>query len=82
VTVLPEMPRKARSTRPVETSCATTCSTVFDGTAKPIPTLPVEPSACAICVLTPITSARAFRSGPPELPLLICASVWITWSIG
>jgi hypothetical protein len=44
--------------------------------------LPDEPSAGAICELTPITFACAFRSGPPELPLLIGASVWITWSIG
>ena len=33
--------------------------TVFEGTAKPIPTLLVEPSARAICELTPITSPRA-----------------------
>ena len=82
MTVLPPMPRNARSTLPVATSWATTPLTVFDGTAKPMPTLPEEPCAGAICELTPITCAWAFRSGPPELPLLICASVWITWSIG
>ena len=36
----------------------------------------------AICELTPITSPSVFRSGPPELPGLIGASIWITWSIG
>ena len=49
--------------------------TVFDGIAKPIPTLaPVLP---AICALTPITSPLELRSGPPEFPWLIAASVWI-----
>ena len=72
----------ARSTLPLSISCATTFVTVFDGTAKPMPTLPREPSAVEICELTPITSPRSLRSGPPELPELIAASVWITWSIG
>jgi hypothetical protein len=62
-------------------SSLTTLLTVFTGTAKPIPTFPSEP-AVAICVLTPITSALAFRSGPPEFPRLIAASVWMTSSIG
>jgi hypothetical protein len=49
--------------------------TVFDGIAKPTPTLaPVLP---AICALTPITWPLELRSGPPELPWLIAASVWI-----
>ena len=40
-----------------------------------MPTLaPVLP---AICALTPTTSPRPFRRGPPELPWLIAASVWI-----
>jgi hypothetical protein len=37
--------------------------------------------ACAprmIAVLTPTTSPREFSSGPPELPGLSAASVWIT----
>ena len=40
--------------------------------------------ACAprmIAVLTPITSPREFSSGPPELPGLSAASVWITSGI-
>ena len=35
----------------------------------------------SICVFTPMTWPRALRSGPPELPGLIGASVWMTWSI-
>jgi hypothetical protein len=53
---------------------------VFDGTAKPMPTLPWLP-AVAICELTPITRPPASRRGPPELPGLIGASVWMTSSI-
>ena len=34
-----------------------------------------NPFGLEICELTPITSPRAFRSGPPELPWLIGASV-------
>ncbi len=35
----------------------------------------------AICELTPITRPRESSSGPPELPGLIGASVWMTLSI-
>ena len=45
-----------------------------------MPTLPDEP-AVAICEFTPITCAALSSSGPPELPGLIGASVWITESI-
>ncbi len=48
---------------------------VSEGTAKPTPLLP--PEELSICAFTPITSPAMFRSGPPELPLLIGASVWI-----
>ena len=34
-----------------------------------------------MAVLTPITSPRELTSGPPELPGLSAASVWITSSI-
>jgi hypothetical protein len=50
----------------------------LDGTANPMPTFPVEELSVLICVLTPITAPRSFSSGPPELPWLIGASVWIT----
>ena len=56
----------------VATSWRTTSLTVFDGTAKAMPTLPVEPWAGEICELTPITWPSALKSGPPELPLLTC----------
>ena len=57
--------------------------TVLIGIAKPMPTLPSPPvPPVAICVLTPITSPLALSSGPPELPLLMAASVWMTLSIG
>ena len=48
------------------------------GTAKPIPTLPLPPPPVSICELMPITSPALSISGPPELPGLIAASVWIT----
>ena len=43
--------------------------------AKPMPSLP--PDSLSICALTPTTSPAPFTSGPPELPWLIAASVWI-----
>ena len=55
--------------------------TVLAGTAKPMPTLPVLTPPVSIWVFTPMTSPRLLSSGPPELPLLIGASVWMTWSI-
>ena len=48
---------------------------VFDGTAKPIPIEP--PDGEMIAVLTPITSPLRLNSGPPELPRLMAASVWM-----
>ena len=42
------------------------------GMAKPIPLLPE-----AIAVLMPMTLPSASSSGPPELPGLIAASVWM-----
>ena len=71
----------ARSIWPWRISCAITALTVFEGIAKPTPTLPLDESPVSICELTPITSPRPFSSGPPELPWLIAASVWMTWSI-
>ena len=53
--------------------------TVLDGMAKPMPSLP--PDSLLICVLTPTTRPAAFRSGPPELPWLMAASVWIEFEI-
>ena len=52
-----------------------TLFTASDGIAKPTPSLP--PESLSICALTPITWPFVFSSGPPELPWLIAASVWI-----
>ncbi len=51
-------------------------STASIGIAKPTP-LP-SPLSDSICELMPITRPRASTSGPPELPWLIAASVWMT----
>ena len=48
---------------------------MFTGIAKPIPT---EPPVCEkIALLIPISAPRTSTSGPPELPGLIEASVWM-----
>jgi len=49
----------------------------FSGTVA----IPSVVPPVSICELTPMTSPRALSSGPPELPWLIGASVWMTWSI-
>ena len=49
--------------------------TVFEGIAKPTPSLP--PDSLSIWALTPITLPSRSSSGPPEFPWLIAASVWI-----
>ena len=46
------------------------------GTANPTPSKPDSPLE-RIWALIPITRPRASKSGPPELPWLIGASVWI-----
>ena len=56
--------------------------TVLDGTAKPTPTLPVELVPDSIWLVMPITLPLAFSSGPPLLPWLMAASVWIAPEIG
>ena len=79
--VEPSIPRYARSTWPADSSCGITVLAVSTGTAKPIPTLPPVPLPVAIWELIPTTRPRASSSGPPELPGLSAASVWITLSI-
>ena len=49
--------------------------TVLAGVAKPMPIEP--PDGDRIAVLMPITSPSMLNSGPPELPLLMDASVWM-----
>ena len=68
-------PIQPRCTRPRSISCAVTRLTMLAGIAKPMP-WPVATMA----VLIPITSPRRFTSGPPELPGLIDASVWMKFS--
>ena len=46
------------------------------GIAKPMPAL--APLGLAIWVLTPTSRPALSSSGPPELPGLMAASVWIT----
>ena len=49
--------------------------TTFMGMAKPIFCPCLETA-----VFTPITSPLVLKSGPPELPELMAASVWMTFS--
>ena len=72
-------PRNACCALPFEISCEAIDLIVFAGIAKPTPSLP--PESLSICALTPITCACASSSGPPELPWLIAASVWMESSI-
>jgi hypothetical protein len=53
--------------------------TVLIGIAKPTPLL--VPDSLAICALMPMTWPLRFSSGPPELPGLMAASVWIAPSM-
>ena len=43
--------------------------------SKPMPTEP--PEGEKIAVLTPITLPFMSKAGPPELPLLMGASIWM-----
>src|SRR5207244_1327076 len=68
-------PSAGRRTRPSVTRSFSTALAVLMGIAKPMPAL--WPTLDAIMVLIPITSPCEFIRGPPELPGLIAASVWI-----
>jgi hypothetical protein len=61
-----------RETRPFAFSCGTIDTAWLIGTAKPM--LLVR---ALTAELMPITSPRALISGPPLLPKLIAASVWM-----
>src|SRR6266446_2422397 len=69
------MPSQPRTTRPRVMSCCITSRAWLIGIEKPIPC-----PAATIAVLIPITLPSMFRSGPPELPGLIEASVWMKLS--
>ena len=68
-------PSHARRTAPCSARSRATLSARSMGMAKPSPSLPPERDRME--ALIPITSPRALTSGPPELPGLIEASVWI-----
>ena len=70
-----ETPSQPRTTLPLSTSWSTTRLTMLMGMAKPMPW-----PAATMAVLTPMTSPFRFTSGPPELPGLIEASVWMKFS--
>ena len=67
-------PSQPRRTSPILLAAAARpVATVSAGTAKPMPIEP--PVGEMIAVFTPTTSPSMLNSGPPELPLLIAASV-------
>ena len=68
-------PSQPRRVSPKSFSCCTTFATTFEAIEKPIPMEP--PLGERIAVFTPITCPSMLNRGPPELPLLIAASVWM-----
>ena len=68
-------PIQPRVTWPLSLSWATTILAVSAGMSKPMPTEP--PEGEKIAVLTPITLPSMSNVGPPELPRLIGASIWM-----
>ncbi|GJD81426.1 hypothetical protein NBEOAGPD_4674 [Methylobacterium gregans] len=68
-------PSQPRRTSPNSRSWSMTGLAEAEGTAKPMPTEP--PVGERIAVLMPMTSPFMLNSGPPELPLLMAASVWM-----
>src|SRR6185295_14552174 len=75
VSSVPWIPIQAWWAEPVSRMDRTMGRIVSIGIAKPMPSLP--PLWLAIWELMPITRPRPSSSGPPELPWLIAASVWI-----
>ena len=75
VTVWMRTPIQPRRVWPNSRSCATTLDAISEGTEKPMPIEP--PVGEMIAVFTPMTSPARLNSGPPELPRLIAASVWM-----
>ncbi len=64
---------------PVSMSCAAVRPAWLLGMEKPRPMLPptCPPGAWAMAEFMPTTSPRMLTRGPPELPGLIAASVWM-----
>ncbi len=73
-------PSQARVTCPLSSSSGTSFLARLIGIAKPMPTLP--PLWLKMAVVIPTTSPRSLNSGPPELPGLMGASVWMKSSYG
>src|SRR2546425_12481858 len=69
------MPSQPRTTRPEAISWRMTSWAWLIGIETPIPC-----PAATIAVLMPITFPSRLRSGPPEFPGLIDASVWMKFS--
>ena len=65
-------PRYPRATRPSAFSCGRIARAWLIGIAKPM-----LRALRLIAAFMPITSPRALISGPPLLPKLIAASVWM-----
>ena len=65
------IPIQLRTTWPFS-SCGATSFSIWMGMANPIPC-----PAGFTAALMPTTAPRASSSGPPELPGLIAASVWM-----
>ena len=68
-------PIHPRLTLPFSLSWVTTPFTVSAGIANAMPTDP--PDGETIAVLTPITLPSTSKVGPPELPRLTGASIWM-----
>ena len=74
------IPIQPRLTSPLCSSCLTIHAARLAGIAKPIYMLLPEVESSA--ELMPITSPLVLNIGPPELPWLMAASVWIKLSYG
>ena len=75
VALTAEPGRPVGLTGPNGSGKSTTLRAIAEGIEKPMPTDP--PVGEKIAVLTPITSPARLNNGPPELPRLIEASVWM-----
>ena len=75
-------PRKACSATPFAMSWSPTDFAWFDGIAKPRPIDPdcdAPDESVAIDDVMPMTRPCASNSGPPELPGLMAASIWMAF---
>ena len=68
-------PSRPRRTAPVSASWSVMNLTVLLGTAKPRP--PLTPVGEVMALLMPTSRPSKSTSGPPELPRLMAASVWM-----